>query len=291
MSRYLRFLSPEGFEYQSQDLNRKHLKSYGDSREPQVKAVESISKQGSNLSVSGHGQDPKDQSIQTPGASSAQPDDTAPISLAESELFVHHELFAVDETLDWEAWKASNDDYDGNNDQMLEVPQSRAPSPQMPMQAPTVNPGDQVWQPVCQIDISTPGSDVDNNNRPALTPPAFRKKPHIRMTYLQAVINNVYANIPVQQTTDIMNNTLNAFSVAGVLLPYPRPVQTLESAKRRLGLDADQHITQYAICPKCWKHYTPKQILQADSSDCLVPGCNGKIYEEYTNRKLAGRMK
>ena len=196
---------------------------------------------------------------------------------------------------------------------MLEAPQSRAPSPQMPihqpghghepqvarsdtpaapgMQTPTVNPGDQVWQPVPQVDVSTPGSDADDNDRPALISPAFREKPHIRMTYLQAVINNVYANIPVQQTTDIMNNTLDAFSVAGVLPTYPRPVRTLESAKRRLGLDADQHITQYSICPKCWKHYTPKQILQANSSDCLVPGCDGKIYEEYTNRKLAGHMK
>jgi len=103
------------------------------------------------------------------------------------------------------------------------------------------------------------------------------------------VVGNVYNQFLIQQATDNLNGTLDTLLAAGVLPVYPRPVRTLESAKRRLGIDADQWITQYAICPKCWKHHTPKEMDELPSALCTVPNCDGIIFDEYQDGK--GRKK
>ncbi|KDR66227.1 hypothetical protein GALMADRAFT_217198 [Galerina marginata CBS 339.88] len=95
--------------------------------------------------------------------------------------------------------------------------------------------------------------------------------------------------VPAACEPDILNGTLDALLAAGALPAYPRPVRTLESAKRRLGIDADQYITQYIICPQCWKHYTPKQVSEFDSPACLVDDCEGILYDEVLDGK--GRRK
>lgn len=105
------------------------------------------------------------------------------------------------------------------------------------------------------------------------------------MAYLQAAIANVFMHASVINATGILNTTLNILDAAGNLPLHPRPVRTLESAKRRLGIDADLHITQYAICSICWKHYTPKQVQEFDSPRCLVSGCDGTIFDEYRDYK------
>lgn len=137
--------------------------------------------------------------------------------------------------------------------------------------------------------VRTPGSDVDDADRPAVVPPAFAEESCVRIAYLQAVIGNVYNHLSVAQATDSLNSTLDALFVAGALPAYPRPVRTLESAKRRLGLDADQYITQYVLCPICWKHYTPKEVDELQGPICTIRHCDGVIYEEYTDGK--GRNK
>lgn len=109
--------------------------------------------------------------------------------------------------------------------------------------------GDTIWRSVPEIDIHPPGSDVDENESVVLIRPAFAESSSVRMAYLQAAIANVFMHALVINATSILNTTLNILDAAGnlPLLLHPRPVRTLESAKRRLGIDADLHITQYAI--------------------------------------------
>lgn len=132
-----------------------------------------------------------------------------------------------------------------------------------------------------------PYLDIDPKDAGAVLPPAIRDREpsHIRMAYLQAVINNVYRNMSVVDATENLNITLNALDVTGALPDYPRPVRTLISAKRRLGIDPDQWIVQYAICPKCWKHYAPKTLHELEEPGCLVPQCDGTIYTEKRDQK------
>jgi len=163
------------------------------------------------------------------------------------------------------------------------------PPPQRPLGRR--NCPDTVWIPTAAVDVRPPGSDLDESDQPDATPRGLREHPGVRIAYLQAVIQNVYAHASVVQASEILNNTLDALSTMGPLPVNPRPVRTLESAKRRLGIDADQFITQYAICPKCWKHYTPKQILELESPECLVDDCDGVLYGEYQSQKGLRRRK
>jgi hypothetical protein len=105
------------------------------------------------------------------------------------------------------------------------------------------------------------------------------------MAYLQAVISNVKGKLSVPQATDQLNATLDALLVAGVLPDFPRPVRHLSSAKRRLGIDPDQWITLYAVCPVCWKHQSPAELEALDSPLCSEPACDGIYYSEHYNSK------
>lgn len=131
-------------------------------------------------------------------------------------------------------------------------------------------------------------NDVDNTH---LLPPAFAlpEQPCVRIAYLQAVQNNLFAKMSVVQVNTNLNMTLNALDSAGVLPDVPPPVRTLVSAKKHLGIEPDDWIIPYAACSKCWKLHTPYEMLQLPTSSCTVLNCDGHIYEEYLDGK--GRTK
>ncbi|KAG2061047.1 hypothetical protein BDR06DRAFT_993204 [Suillus hirtellus] len=141
------------------------------------------------------------------------------------------------------------------------------------------------FRPVAWPDVRVPGSDQDQEDRPSLIPRAFQERPGVRLAYLNTVIGNVFGKQSIQAATDALNNQLNCMLLEGVLPEHPRPVRHLLSAKRRLGIDADQWITQYAICPECWKHFTPAQVKELPSPECTVPDCEGVLYDEHTDAK------
>ena len=172
-----------------------------------------------------------------------------------------------------------------NLHQIIQDPETSGPRIHREYHA--VLPSDTVYRTVQIPAHSEPCSDEDLDDIGTVLPPAFRDKEpsHVRIAYLQAVISNVYRNMPVIDTTDNLNIILNAFDAAGVLPDIPRPVRTLVSAKRRLGIDPDQWIVQYAICPRCWKHYSPKELRELTGPGCLAPGCQETIYTEKRDSK------
>ncbi|RXW19193.1 hypothetical protein EST38_g6659 [Candolleomyces aberdarensis] len=111
----------------------------------------------------------------------------------------------------------------------------------------------------------------------------WKEPPGVRIAYYQAVINNVFKHQSVDQTESTLKTTLMAIDASGGLPVDPVPVQTLVSAKRRLGVDPDEHIIEYAICNLCWKHYRPSEVNHLPSPSCLTPDCPGVIYEESRN--------
>ncbi|KAG1734538.1 hypothetical protein EDD22DRAFT_1011418 [Suillus occidentalis] len=128
---------------------------------------------------------------------------------------------------------------------------------------------------------------IDEADAPSLVPVAFKENGEIRYAYLTAVMANVYGHLSWNQATNQLNHSLNMLLI-DVLPAFPRPVRALASAKRHLGIDPDQWITQYAICPECWKHHSPSQLKQLLSAECSVPACNGLIYTE--RRDAKGKM-
>ncbi|ESK95972.1 hypothetical protein Moror_7484 [Moniliophthora roreri MCA 2997] len=72
--------------------------------------------------------------------------------------------------------------------------------------------------------------------------------------------------------------TLGVLKAAGFEPEGRTPVKTLQSAKRRLGLDPDINIIQYSICPWCWRHYNPQEFRELESPACTSNECDGIIY-------------
>jgi hypothetical protein len=111
------------------------------------------------------------------------------------------------------------------------------------------------------------------------------------MAYLQAVINNVVKNLPVRDTNEILTADIARHKLQdevysalcpNIQLPYNTtipPVTTLSSAKRHLGIDANQWITEYAACLQCWKRYPPKKVQAMESPDCEVDECEGTVWD------------
>jgi hypothetical protein len=180
------------------------------------------------------------------------------------------------------------DDFGGfeldNDAHAIEYPQD--PIANWPIRAP-----DNVYSHLQMPDGPDPSRDIEPADTASTVPLAYSEQEPscVRIAYLQAVANNVFGNMSVKQTTDNLNMTLNALDAAGVLPEFPRPVRTLTGAKRRLGIDPDQWIVQYAICSSCWKHHTPKEVLDLATPDCSTPACTGKIYKELPDAK--GRLK
>jgi hypothetical protein len=185
------------------------------------------------------------------------------------------------------------DHFDGGEDDFQDVNfgDIDEPAPVEVVQPPgNVLPSDTVYRAVkmpCGPDL-VPEDDPDG---PSIVPRAYRdNEPScVRIAYLQAVYNNVCVNMPVTDTNTNLGLTLSALDAAGVLPDHPRPVRTLYSARRRLGIDPDHWIIQYAICPRCWKHHTPNEMLELASPQCSTPDCNGLIYDVKEDAK--GRPK
>ncbi|EIW84541.1 hypothetical protein CONPUDRAFT_49943 [Coniophora puteana RWD-64-598 SS2] len=137
-------------------------------------------------------------------------------------------------------------------------------------------------------DLAGPDDDDDAPEPyepPTLVPRAFKEKPEIRHAYLRAVLENVFNKVPVLNASKLLSFMLDNLSIVAPLPIYPKPVKTLQSAKRRLGIDADQYIIKYAVCPDCWKHYHPNDLMALESPICTVTGCSGNVYVDTVNAR------
>jgi hypothetical protein len=127
---------------------------------------------------------------------------------------------------------------------------------------------------------SHPDSDSETEDSADIIPRAFGETSAVRLAYLQAVQGNVYDGITVKAADNMLNHSLNMLSAAGALPKIPKPVCTVKSARRRLGLDPDQYITQNPICTVCWKIYTLEAIKSMSNPRCTVLRCKGTVYHD-----------
>ncbi|KAF9060780.1 hypothetical protein BDP27DRAFT_1385475 [Rhodocollybia butyracea] len=96
-----------------------------------------------------------------------------------------------------------------------------------------------------------PELDLDPDFAAGIVPTfCLGKIPAIRMAYLQAVLNNVKNHLSVAATSENLSITLSCIQSTGALSDGSPPVQTLASAKKRLRIDPDSCIIQYAILLK-----------------------------------------
>lgn len=168
--------------------------------------------------------------------------------------------------------------------------QEMQPVPPQTQPAPRPLP-DRIWTKV-SFDADDYDSEDERQKAIPFHPPAYARNepPSIRIAYLQAVMNNVFKHVSVQDTNDNLAASLMAIEAERGSLPSnPAPVKTLASVKQRLGVDPDPYIIQYACCPVCWKHYRPSEMNELPAPNCVVPDCSGIIYQEEKDDK--GKLK
>jgi hypothetical protein len=269
-----------GFEYQKLSLSRKHARTYPLGHTSNVAEASSplpgptLNGGGSRINYDDYPQGfdaPIDYDQTSPRQSVPPSSSPSPSHSGSEEAEDEGDIYGT---------RHFEEDFLGYFDEYC-APNSQAEPPIDQPQDPDMN-----FQPVGGPQIPEPGADQAQEDRLSLVPPAFREVPAVRMAYLMAVMANVYGHLMVTQATNQLNNTLDSLAVAGVLPNFPRPVCTLVSAKRRLGIDPDQWINQYCICSKCWKHYTPKELEDLDSPLCIaLPDCTGVLYKDSQDSK------
>ncbi|KIK79981.1 hypothetical protein PAXRUDRAFT_159868 [Paxillus rubicundulus Ve08.2h10] len=66
-------------------------------------------------------------------------------------------------------------------------------------------------------------------------------------------------------------------------------VRTLHTIERCLGVDTNKLITNYIICPTCWKVYHLSELHALTSTLCTAPFCEDTIF--HTKQTTTGGLK
>ncbi|ESK92907.1 hypothetical protein Moror_9063 [Moniliophthora roreri MCA 2997] len=162
--------------------------------------------------------------------------------------------------------------FDEDDENMRPPPESQAGS-------------NQIQQPdVHYTPISIPGHvypPIDSHPDSVVAPSLRDNDPSfLQLAYLQAVLHNVRSKMSVQKSSESLEMMLDVLKAARCIPEDCTPVKTLQSAKRRLGLNPDTHIIQYSICPQCWRHYNPQEVRELESPACTSDNCDGVVYTE-----------
>ncbi|KAJ8074366.1 hypothetical protein PM082_015266 [Marasmius tenuissimus] len=261
----------QGFEYQTKRVIRDHRKKHSNSREkenlPQVKVhsgPETIQEEGVHELRDILGD--VDVNVGGEFGSSADWDDWDDYNDTPLQAEDHANQIEVPGLPDQE------DDSREDEDQEDELPPREDHLP--------AGRQDTAFEPARDPDVELPATSEDTYQRLA-----FEEKPEVQLAYLHAAMSNVYSGLSIVQAENGLNSQLDSLFIAGRLPEVPRPVCTLKSAKRRLGIDADSAIIQYSACPTCWKHHTPHEVEKLESPACKEPECNGVIYDKTRNKK------
>lgn len=109
----------------------------------------------------------------------------------------------------------------------------------------------------------------------------------VRYVYLSAALNRTFRGLTYDRAERGMLDMFKLLKLVGKFPTdaVPKPATTLVTAMRRIRLDPDACIINYASCPLCWKMISPSQLLELPSPTCPADGCAGIIYTERRNAK------
>ncbi|KAG9073625.1 hypothetical protein FS749_014864 [Ceratobasidium sp. UAMH 11750] len=117
-----------------------------------------------------------------------------------------------------------------------------------------------------------PGNTPDMFERPSF----IREHSSIRMTYLKAVGLDTVRHLNVRATNLELTSSLDCLWEAGLEIPTnPKPVKTLDTVHRRLGLGVDKFLKRQPVCSECYRRFSPKEITSAQSDKCYCAGYPG----------------
>lgn len=117
--------------------------------------------------------------------------------------------------------------------------------------------------------------DPDDN----ILPPAFSEPRSFRNAYIHVFANATFhgaTHLNSKIHLDSVHSALSSSNCADDLSSFARTLATVE---RRLGLNVDDSIIYFFVCPDCWKRHHPSELSDPDfSSTCSREGCSGTLY-------------
>ncbi|KAJ7746169.1 hypothetical protein DFH07DRAFT_963042 [Mycena maculata] len=139
-------------------------------------------------------------------------------------------------------------------------------------------------------------ADTDSDEEDGLVdddlelPPAFSEHRSLRNAYIHVFANATFHGATHVQSQIHLTSVHSALSSAQVPLDISAFARTLATVERRLGVNVDDTIIYFFVCPECWKRHHPSELKEPDfSSTCTRDNCSGQLY---TRKRLAsGREK
>ncbi|QRV96270.1 Transposase family tnp2 [Ceratobasidium sp. AG-Ba] len=120
---------------------------------------------------------------------------------------------------------------------------------------------------------------------------AFREHELIRNAYIDAFIQKTVFGATHRALKHQLRAARRTIS-ANPNVPHEDIVnmaQTIRTAETRLGVNTQEIITTYTLCPKCRRRYSPEYISTAESETCLNAECEGLLFS--TQKLASGRQR
>ncbi|KAJ7020885.1 hypothetical protein C8F04DRAFT_1315733 [Mycena alexandri] len=110
-------------------------------------------------------------------------------------------------------------------------------------------------------------------------PPAFSEDRTFRNAYIHVFANATFHGATHLNSKIHLDSIHCALSSAGVAEGLDKFARTLATVERRLGINIDDSIVYFFVCPECWKRHHPSELNKPSlSSTCSRNGCSGTIY-------------
>lgn len=113
--------------------------------------------------------------------------------------------------------------------------------------------------------------------------PAASDPPQLRVAYLNAMVLSVVHHCSTEAVNSSLQAGIASLRLANGIPEGSEPIESLESVRRRLGLETDPYVLRKPICSKCFTSYTLVDIAEAESTQCTVISgrtrCKGNFWD------------
>ncbi|KAG8721874.1 hypothetical protein FRC08_009397 [Ceratobasidium sp. 394] len=130
-----------------------------------------------------------------------------------------------------------------------------------------------------------PDADGGDDDPDALCA-AFREPDLIRNAYIDAFVQKTLygaTHRALKHQLKAARRTISAHPDIAIE-HVTKMAQTIGTVERRLGVNTDDLIITFTLCPVCKRRYSPEYIRETDNEHCLNDGCPGILF---TVRALA----
>ncbi|KAG8755967.1 hypothetical protein FRC11_005623 [Ceratobasidium sp. 423] len=131
-----------------------------------------------------------------------------------------------------------------------------------------------------------PDEDPDDPDNFGAHYPAFQEPAAIRNAYIDAFIQkNLYGatHRALKHQLKAIRRTVSSHPDVNIE-DISRMAQSIGTVERRLGVDTDNIIITFVLCPTCKRRYSQEYIKETDVNTCVNEGCEGVLF---TTRRLA----